>query len=360
VDLAVSDASKLMKPAPKQVGALNNQYFDYIPPPGFDPLTAPQADLATYGIVPRPDPVHQPELFHNWLRIFAPPMVFVNPKPRVRHSHSLITPNPVIHQSTMDAGASRVSTSRNWSGAFIVPTEDTMFVLVAGLWTVPSVSLPPPAYLETGKNPYVCSTWVGLDGQRRYLNSSLPQTGTMQFLTVPPSAPPQTEVIAFFQWWDRETGGTFLGLTGLSVRPGDVMIGAVWAKTETTAIAYLRNVTTGHMAIVGANSAVVTLSSGPKVELTISGATAEWILERPMVPGTKDLYPFPTYSTTTFACWAGAALAAGPPQSWHDLQTARFIRMYDTLHNPTRTAFISMPTREGDTAVRLDYGDFKD
>ena len=37
---------------------------------------------------------------------------------------------------------------------------------------------------------------------------------------------------------------------------------------------------------------------------------------------------------------------------------ARFIQMYDLLKNPWRTAFISMPKRKDDTAVRVKYGGF--
>jgi hypothetical protein len=329
---------------------------DYIPPPGFDPLTAPQCDLATFGIVPRPDPVDQPELFRYWLRIFAPPIVFVNPMREERKALWQINPS-LAQQSTAALSATRFATSRNWSGAFVVPTDDTMFVLVAGLWTVPNVSLPPPAFQTPGADQYVCSTWVGLDGQRQYLNSSLPQIGTMQTLTLASLAPPQSSAMAFFQWWDRENVNmTFLQLTGLSVQPGDIMIGAIWAMTATDVVGYLRNLTTGKMAIVGS----LAPSVPPAGQLRISGATAEWILERPTQFGSTDLYAFPSYATTTFACWAGAAAAAGPPESWHDLEKARFIRMYDTLHNPTRTVFISMPERRTDGAVRLDYGDFKD
>jgi hypothetical protein len=350
------------KTSPLHQGSLLARSFYYVPPPGFDPLTASEADLETYGIVPRPDPVTEQVSFGNWLRIFAPPIEFVEPQMTERRALFRLNPRATSAALTRGGGASRFEASRNWSGAYIVPTDDTMVVLVAGRWAIPALTLPPPAYQQAGATQYVCSTWVGLDGQRRYPNSSLPQAGTMQFLTLSSSAPPQTSALAFFQWWDQETGGTFLQLRGLHVHPGDEMISAVWAKTETRAIAYLRNVTTRKMAIVGATSPIVKLGSGPPVGLTISGATAEWILERPTDPGTGAPYAFPAYSATTFACWAGAAPAggAGRPKSWHDLLTARFIRMYDTLHNPTRTVFISMPDREGDTSVRLDYGDFKD
>jgi hypothetical protein len=349
-----------MKRRPDHQVSLIRRSFDYMPPAGFDPLTASQDELAKFGIVPRPDRKSDPVSFRHWLRIFAPPMTFVAPKLREERAMFRLNPSTPKKHTAAVISASRYDTSRNWSGAYVVPTDDTMFVLVAGLWAIPDVTLPPAEFQQPGATQYVCSTWVGLDGQRKYLNSSLPQAGTMQFLTLPNNGPPQASAVAFFEWWDQEDGGTFLQLNGLPVHPGDVMLGAVWAKDKTTAIAYLRNLTTGTMAIVGATAPVVQLSGNPPVELTISGATAEWILERPTEPHTTTLHPFPAYSTTTFSCWAGAAPTAGPPQIWHDLQRARFIRLFDTLPDPTRTVFISMPDWRSNGAVRLEYGDFKD
>lgn len=328
----------------------------YVPPPGFNPVTASPEDLARYHIVPRPDPKLHPEQFENWLRIFAPPIDFVDPRIEEVAMDWQINLNLPKPSQAAAASVSRFDASRNWSGAYIVPTDDTMCVLVAGTWTIPTVSLPPVEHQVPGAKQYVCSTWVGLDGQRLYLNSSLPQVGTMQTLTLAPPASPQASAIAFFQWWDRETGGTFLQFTGLPVNPGDRMTGAVWAETPTLAISYLRDMSTGQMAIVGATSPVIPFV-GP---LTISGATAEWILERPTEFGKTTPYPFPAYNRTTFACWAGLARAAGPPEFWRHLRRARFIRLFDTMYNPTRTKFISMPTRQLDARVRLDYGDFKD
>jgi adenylate cyclase len=43
-----------------------------------------------------------------------------------------------------------------------------------------------------------------------------------------------------------------------------------------------------------------------------------------------------------------------------ELSEARFIRMYARLSNPQRTAYISMPQRRGDRAVRISYGGFAD
>jgi Peptidase A4 family len=355
MDMAMTDDPK--GGTPLQHSLLSRSFF-FEPPPGFDPLTAPKDDLEKFGIMPRPDP-QQHELFTAWLRIFAPPVTFVDPAFKdMSAAWQLNTTR--ARQSNLSVSASRIAPSSNWSGAFTVPTHDTMFVLVAGLWIIPTLQMPPPEFQVADASSYVCSTWVGLDGQRRYLDSSLPQIGTMQTLTLSQFAPPVVSAQAFFQWWDRENGGDFLLLSGLPVQPGDVMLGAIWATGPQKAIGYLRNFSTGQMAIVGATAPPVEVN-GQWLKPAIAGATAEWILERPTVFHETDLYPFPDYGTMFFSnCWTGAATVPGPPQSIHNLETARFIRMYDALQGPLRTVWISMADRQSDTAVHLHYGDFQE
>ena len=118
------------------------------------------------------------------------------------------------------------------------------------------------------------------------------------------------------------------------------------------------------MAVMG-TAPTVTLPNGTQATPDIAGATAEWILERPAIPGQPTRYNFPDYGHTEFDLCVVVegdgvnifSLFGGMPQ---DLQSARFIRMYDRLDNPQRTAFISMPQRKGDTAVGISYGGFPD
>jgi hypothetical protein len=98
------------------------------------------------------------------------------------------------------------------------------------------------------------------------------------------------------------------------------------------------------------------LDQNLEVQLTISGATAAWVLERPMVFGKSSFYAFPAYSTTTFTCWAGTAHVAGSPRVWHDLRTARFIRLYEARNSRLHTAFVSLPRKlPGNDQVQLHY-----
>ncbi|HJU11700.1 MAG TPA: hypothetical protein VJ728_12525 [Candidatus Binataceae bacterium] len=49
------------------------------PPAGFDPYTASNAELAHYGLPPRPDPHKSPELYRQWQKMISVPRV-ANPK----------------------------------------------------------------------------------------------------------------------------------------------------------------------------------------------------------------------------------------------------------------------------------------
>jgi hypothetical protein len=360
------------QPPPGSGGVQPGQWFLFdIPPAGFDPERATAAELEKYGIIPRPD--EGSELFDNWRRLFKAPVTFVDakpepltppgsapgpatPPPRTPNEVRVVTqlaPVPAVSPALPVGAGSRLSHSSNWSGGFIVPTNNTMVVQVAGAWRLPTLRQPPHDPGTPDDALYSCSTWVGLDGQRLYLNSSLPQVGVMQWLQ-PSASPPELAPTAFCQWWFRQGSDPVVSLPGLPVATGDFVIASVWAKSANVAICYLRNVSTAQLAVVGMKAPAVS----PDGELSISGATAEWILERPTIPGDTRLYPFPDYRTTEFAAWAAVAQDAGPPQAPLGLKTSRGIAMYDTQDNPAGTAFISMPHRKGDTAIKLDYGGF--
>jgi hypothetical protein len=358
------------EPYPQSIGVKPGGWFLFdIPPPGFDPETATEAELKKYGIIPRP--ADSSDLFDNWRRLFKSPVTFVDakPVPLVPPSPDEATPpapspddirvlsqqepGPVVAPVSPVGVGSRLTHSSNWSGGYIVPANNMIVVQVAAAWKLPTLSKPPHE-LDTPGALYACSTWVGLDGQRLYDNSSLPQVGVMQWLR-PSVSPPQLTPTAFCQWWYRQGTDPVLSLPGLPVAAGDFVIASVWAARADVAICYLRNVSTGKLAVVGMTAPSVS----PPVQLTISGATAEWVLERPTIPGETRLYPFPDYHTAEFAAWAAVARDAGPPQAPLDLATARGIAMYETQEHPPRTAFVSMPYRKGNAAFKLEYGGFK-
>jgi len=332
-----------------------------LPGPDFDALTAPAAELDKYGLPPRPNPKTQPQLYDAWRRMFAPPVTFVAPKlVQAQFGPTLVVqPEP----AALVSGETRFDTSANWCGTYVQPFAGRMFVEMHGEWTLPTLSLPPPIdqVPPGGPLPYKCSAWIGLDGQRRYLNSSLPQIGVEQTLTVAANGTQTPAAAAWFQWWARdETTVNLFYWSGLAMQPGDQIRAHIHVVGLNMVHAHLRNQTTGQIAGITATPPAVQLpNGGPLVQPSIAGATAEWIMERPTVLGQTTLFPFPQYTPTVFShCLAQQAAGPGQPGVTHVLKGARFIRMYEVRETPSRTAFISMPTKLNDSEIRVRYGGF--
>ena len=325
-------------------------------PTGFDPIAATPEQLNLYGLPPRPDPKQEPSLYAAWSKLFARPLVWVDPlRPLSEDS------GPAGHLSGPRYTPTRFETSQNWSGAYIEPNGGNMFVLLIGGWTVPTPKLPPdaPSHPPVAAT-YNCSNWIGLDGQRRYLNSSLPQVGTEQILVVNPNGSQSIETQAWFQWWARnEVTIRKTTITEVPVRPGDYVIAALWVIDKARVSVIFHNLTTGKAHRRFGSPPQVRQRGGTLATPIVSGATAEWITERPAVPGSAEMYLFPDYTSVTFdCCVAGAARGPGPATAEAVLRGARFLRMYEVLADPPRTGFISMPVKVSDTSVTTTYGDF--
>jgi Peptidase A4 family len=328
------------------------------PPEELDLLHATADQLAEYGLPPPPNPESERELYEVWRSLFVPRPLFVaaevvliedifRTEPRQTSVPSAVAVSPIT----------RYETSQNWSGAYIEPGDARMFVQVSGRWVVPDPS--PPQGAEPDQ--YACSTWVGLDGQRRYLDSSLPQIGTWQAVTLAADrskSPPET--YAWFQWWARDYPDNRPGrINGVPIETGDEVVCMVRVWRPSVALVYVKNLRTNRLAHFRIHAPVV---NGHR--FTISGATAEWVMERPRKLKSVDFFPLADYgSVEIFQC---RAAEAHPGAAWtavgaeEVLEGARFIRMYARLSNPQRTACISMPQRRGDRAVRISYGGFAD
>ncbi len=333
--------------------------FPY-PPPDFDPLEASPDELAKYGLPPRPDEEAQPALLHAWLRLFQRPLEFVDPRPIALQA--LVRPPPAAPAPQL--ASTRILDSRNWSGASIVPNGGKQFVAVVGEWTVPKPSAPPePDQLgdPAQTNEYVCSTWIGLDGDRRYRNASLPQIGTQQSVQVAPGDPPSPSYAAFFQWWAaQETAKNLETLTGLAIEGGEEVIALLWAIDPFHVVALLRTFgTLNQIAVLVRPAPPITLENNVVTFPSISGATAEWIVER--VRDGNVLLPFANYGTVDFSnCVAGTATAPGAPTGEEILEGPRLLRMYEVPPNPpVRTRLISTPYNVDTTEIGVRYGSIR-
>jgi hypothetical protein len=146
-------------------------------------------------------------------------------------------------------------------------------------------------------------------------------------------------------------------LTTLAVHPGDLIMSSLIVMDPTHVKFIIVNATTGVAVspfIVLAPSADMAHAPTP-IQLEVSGATAEWIMERPTYWGSDVLYSLPDYNTVGFnECFAVAAHRSGTKRD-QNLTGARLIDMYEVREDPHRTADISMAKWVGDEQLATIY-----
>ncbi len=342
--------------------------FRGFPVPGMtiNPVTGTPDELRQFGLPPKPGSSAPPLLQRVWDQAFGRPLQFQ--KFNVEPNRIQATQFRLFEKAVAKASFEgfNYETSSNWSGAYITANSDKRFLQVWGTWTIPGdLQLPPPGLQGPSDIPYLCANWIGLDGQRRYLDSSLPQMGTVSILQ--PDGTTTAE--SWVQWWARGSGNTAPVPLGLTVAPGDIVASVLTALSPTSAWAVMVNLSTSPPTAVPIMmvAPMVTLPDGSTVQPEIAGATAEWIVERPKVPPQPDQppnrYNFPNYGQSGFdycVAVAGdrvdiASLLTGVPQ---DLTGARRIRMFEVLINPTRIQYISMASKLDNLTLQTKYGSF--
>ena len=343
--------------------AIERRAHTYAPPPaGFDPLTANPTQLATYGLPPRPNATAEPELFAFWSRLLSPPFRFTIPEfPKRPLPEAILYDiffrfDPGGRSRNPDFATFRHrETSLNWSGAYITPLRPNRFLFVTGGWTVPTAAVPsvPPEGVGADGG-YRSSTWIGFDGHRsRYPGASLPQIGTSQHVKISGGAS-TTEYGAWWQWWKKNPDPADdpeyapVPIKNFPVSPGDEILACLLVLSNDEVRFHIKNQTTGIFCtfIVIAPGAIDPL-----------GTTAEWIMERPAVLITRNLYPMPLCTDVNFQyCLAQSAPSLmAPPVTQRLSGNARLINMYERFAKPHRIAFVSKVKKTGPTTARVIY-----
>ncbi|MBX6374655.1 MAG: hypothetical protein IRZ13_10535 [Acetobacteraceae bacterium] len=238
----------------------------------------------------------------------------------------------------LPGGGTRFESSRNWSGARVVPTGGHRFQFAAGRWRVPRLtpgSAPDPSGLDRRS-----SVWLGFGGHRSW-SRALPQIGTFDIEGAPDRHLP------FVQWWIRgnpRSGALVLRRPGIG--PGDRILCLLWLRSPGVAAFYVLNADSRDPPVAGC-------IHSPDEAVPAAGVSAEWIVERPRDPATRTLHPLANFGIVELSdCAAGAA---GVPERLAG--TGRLHRMIARLEHPHRSRCIAEPRRgtdsHGSVAVRF-------
>lgn len=315
-----------------------------IPPAGFSPLAASQADLKRFGFPMRPDPLLQPAENRFWQELFASP-------PQFEAFDIQVVPAFATRTRRAFAQLPRRQNSLNWSGAYITPRDGTVFSSVWAKFQVPTPDVPSR---DAPGGKYRSSTWIGFDGQRRYYRSTLPQFGTAQNID-PSAAGPKKSFFAWWQWWVRDDDDQAypITLTSPVIDAGDLIMCLMQVADDRTGVSFvIKNLTTSRV-VQFFQSAPLTTKGQP---FRVPGATAEWVMERPADPPDPTPMQLPDYGTVNFHdCGATAINVKTGAKVERSLSGAKLIDMRVVEENPERTRRISIAKPVSPTEFLTHY-----
>ena len=229
------------------------------PPAGFDAVHASDADLATYGFPPRPEPATS-QVRKAWEQMISHARVRVFP-------HVRLAPRgqggPLRNRNITRNGA---STSTNWSGYTLTSNVASYtlgsFNLAIAAFNVPIAQ---QAFGTCSGGWEYSALWVGIDG---VTNNSVLQAGT-EADAYCSGTYTQADYYAWVEWYPANA----IEITNLAITAGDVV--AVWVYpvyNTSHGVALITNETTNNYVSMGIAAPAGT---------TLQGSSIEWIMERP-------------------------------------------------------------------------------
>lgn len=333
-------------------------------PPRFRVFDASDEQLLAYGFGPRPQ---DPVLYRIWHKMYCEQPTFL--ATRLRRFSNFVSNGFASGDGDADgdgqshgvSARSRLGRSANWSGAAIVPHEGLRVVQIGARWIVPTV-VP-----GVGSAPWACSTWIGIDGLRRWMKS-MPQVGTTQSLGS--TASPGLPNFAWVQWWLLRKGiQEPVVVEDFAIAPGQE-VACIMSLIETTpgdpktqeARCEIKNLDTNE-----STKPVIMVPVNPQGRVVPTGAaSAQWILERPTAlvddgaVKKDDRYPLPKFASPPLDTFRFTEIAAefaektgSARRKSRDLTAPRLIRMHKRGVLPDRSVIIASPRRLA-ARIRLD------
>jgi hypothetical protein len=305
------------------------------PPAGFDPINAPDEELATYGFPPRPNKESNPKSFANWTKAMAASKARWNGE--LKHTGLYSRP---ADRASAPAGASATASTTyyyNWSGFVNTNTltnynTNTSFYYVISEFNVPTVN-PPSGSCDGGWDWEV--SWNGIDGNQD--QNALLQGGSSSAAYCSGTTK-EWSYYAWVEWWPA-----YDIIEEFPVNPGDDMYVETWDTSATQGYVYLVDETTGVSGIYGLT---------PDGGAGLIGNSAEYIVERPCCRS-GHYYPLANYVWDFWAnSWAYDFIAYddGKTTPYYPGSTSSATLLVDMV-NDEDSEVISAPTAQGKYGV---------
>lgn len=293
--------------------------------------------LADHNLPPEPNPETEQNLHDFWMELLSPPLLFDN-------ARFIYAPPPerLARAAQNVTARSRQQSSLNWSGASLLAHDGRVFTDVMAKWKVPEPKVPNGGSMT---DQYKSSCWVGLDGQRAYADSTLPQIGTEQSINkVSPTSGKAAAV--WVQWWPLQDQI----IPTLPVTFGDTVYCWLTAMSYTRVRCIIRVNSAGSSVLkrfcVDAPTYQYDLPPEIPHPAKISGATAQWITEAPTNITTGLIFPLPNYTIVEFEhCYALSADGPLAPYQVEPLIGPTLTRMYKVVGAPGKRVTISVAER---------------
>jgi len=253
-------------------------------PKGFNPLTATNRELLSYGLPQAPDKDADAKAYEHWTKAML----------ALKTRAVDVKAQPYSSTSMRAAGAAKPDvdgtvqyTSGNWSGIANLNknkswSNKTSFDEVVSFWNVP-VPNHPFGNLPCSEGPWFEVTWNGIDG---FNNGDVVQGGTADYWDGGGCGGP-VQTYGWVEWYPSYSIlAIYCGSSLCPVNPGDDFEAVTFGAPGTSEqFVFVEDITQQWSGTFG-----LTYITGPGVV----GSSAEYIVERPCCNG-SDLFPLGNY-----------------------------------------------------------------
>jgi hypothetical protein len=272
------------------------------PPSGFNPLTATNRELLSYGLPQRPDASADPKALEHWQRgMSALQSCYQHSQPTVAGrststgaqscratdvtalSASSLPMVPGHRPVSANADGTTAAGSLNWSG--IAQTNkltkwnnNTSFTEVESVWNLP-VANHPFGNIPCSDGPWWEVTWNGIDG---FSNGDVVQGGSSSYW----DGGGCSGSVQTYAWVEWAPSYSILSINN-TANAGDDM----WVITYGTAGTAEQTVFVEDITQQWSGTFGLVYQSGPG----LVGSSAEYIVERPCCAGSGNYYPLGNY-----------------------------------------------------------------